>query len=118
MVDKIYTIKNRILDFIDEVEDFGRVNANELGEFVDMVKDLAEAEKYCREASYYHSITDAMDESAKSRKEHSENSLMKSGNKSMSKDDALETLREEFRNLAPEERSAMKKRVLTTLGIR
>lgn len=31
-----------------------------LGEVVDMIKDLASAEKYCMEACYYESIVDAM----------------------------------------------------------
>ena len=116
MVEKIHTIKNRLLDFIEDVDDYGRVNANELGEFVDMVKDLAEAEKYLCEAHYYRSISEAMDDSSDTKAEHS--SLMKSGHEAMDKEEALETLREEYRKLGPEERSAMKRRVLTTLGIR
>lgn len=34
-----------------------------LGEYVDMIKDLAEAEKYCHEACYYESVVEAMDNS-------------------------------------------------------
>lgn len=34
-----------------------------LGEYVDMIKDLAETEKACQEACYYESVVQAMDES-------------------------------------------------------
>lgn len=34
-----------------------------LGEYVDMIKDLAEAEKSCHEACYYESVVEAMEES-------------------------------------------------------
>lgn len=33
-----------------------------LGEYVDMIKDLAETEKACHEACYYESVVEAMDE--------------------------------------------------------
>lgn len=33
-----------------------------LGAYVDMIKDLAEAEKSCQEACYYESVVEAMDE--------------------------------------------------------
>lgn len=33
-----------------------------LGEYVDMIKDLAEAEKFCQEACYYESFVETMDE--------------------------------------------------------
>lgn len=41
-----------------------QVNANELGEVTDMIKDLAEAEKLVKEACYYESIVEAMDEAS------------------------------------------------------
>lgn len=37
-------------------------NTEELGEVIDMIKDLAEAEKSCYEACYYKSVTKAMEE--------------------------------------------------------
>lgn len=39
-----------------------QVNTKELGEVVDMIKDLAEAEKCCMEAHYYMTVSEAMDE--------------------------------------------------------
>lgn len=38
------------------------VNTHEMGQVIDMIKDLAEAEKACWEACYYKSVVDAMDE--------------------------------------------------------
>lgn len=38
------------------------VDADELGKLVDMVKDMAEAKKYCLESKYYESVTKAMEE--------------------------------------------------------
>lgn len=37
------------------------VEVHEAGEIVDMIKDLAEAEKYCHEACYYKSVHEAME---------------------------------------------------------
>lgn len=37
-----------------------RVNTEELGEVIDMIKDLAEAEKCCMEAAYYENVVEAM----------------------------------------------------------
>lgn len=42
-----------------------RINTEELGQAIDMIKDLAEAEKLCQEACYYQSIVEAMEESSK-----------------------------------------------------
>lgn len=39
-----------------------QVNTKELGEVIDMIKDLAEAEKCCMEAHYYMTVSDAMEE--------------------------------------------------------
>lgn len=39
-----------------------RINAQELGEAVDMIKDFAEAEKACYEACYYKAVVEAMEE--------------------------------------------------------
>lgn len=39
-----------------------QVNTKELGEVVDMIKDLAEAEKCCMEAHYYMTVSEAMED--------------------------------------------------------
>lgn len=60
MVDRIYEIKNALIEQIEEqMHEKGADRID--GEMVDMVKDLAEAEKSCWEAEYYRSITEAME---------------------------------------------------------
>lgn len=59
MVDKIYEIKNKIIEQVERQmqERPDRIDP----EMIDAVKDLAEAEKACWEAEYYRSVTEAMD---------------------------------------------------------
>lgn len=60
MVDKIYEIKNQLLERI--TRDISERGIERLdGSMVDMVKDLAEAEKSCWEAEYYRSVAEAME---------------------------------------------------------
>lgn len=60
MVEVIYELKNQLLEKLEQ-------DAQERGverldkEMVDMVKDLADAEKSCWEAEYYRSVTEAME---------------------------------------------------------
>lgn len=59
MVDKIYEIKNKL---IEQVEKDMRERPDRVdSEMIDAIKDLAEAEKNCWEADYYRSVTEAMD---------------------------------------------------------
>ena len=51
MVGKIYELKNEILQ---------RIDVKEMGELVDMVKDLAEAEASCWQAEYHRTVIEAM----------------------------------------------------------
>lgn len=61
MVEKIYNLKNKILQHVEnESADMQRMDVKEVGELVDMVKDLAEAEKSCWEAMYYKSVVESM----------------------------------------------------------
>ena len=58
MVSKIYEIKNKI---IEQVEQQMRERPDRVdGAMIDAIKDLAEAEKACWEAEYYRSVTEAM----------------------------------------------------------
>lgn len=64
MVDKIYNLKNEFISRIEhDLSERGidRIDVKEMGELVDMVKDLAEAEDYCWQAEYYKSISKAME---------------------------------------------------------
>lgn len=63
--DDICAAKKDLLDvFLGEIHSKGAANMDtkEAGEVVDMIKDLAEAEKYCMEACYYETIVNAMHE--------------------------------------------------------
>lgn len=63
MVDRIYMLKNMILERImKEVEERGIERVD--GELVDMVKDLAEAEESCWKAEYYRKVSEAMEGSS------------------------------------------------------
>ncbi len=65
MVDKICKIKDELLAKIEkEISERGldRIDSQNLGETVDMVKDLAIAEEKCWKASYYHKLVEAMGE--------------------------------------------------------
>lgn len=46
-----------------------KADVKEVGEVVDMIKDLAEAEKYCWEGCYYESVSTAMEEHAEEPEE-------------------------------------------------
>lgn len=64
--DDICDLKHQILQFVMDEVGTGFSEAptavQMLGEYVDMIKDLAEAEKACQEACYYESVVKAMDE--------------------------------------------------------
>lgn len=66
-MDKIKDLKKtreRITDALNGkvAEGIETLDAGEIGEVTDMIKDLAEAEKECWEAAYYESIVHAMHE--------------------------------------------------------
>lgn len=63
MVDKIYALKNMMIQRLEKTineRGIDRIDVQEAGEIVDMIKDLAEAEKACLEAEYYGTVTEAM----------------------------------------------------------
>ena len=56
MIEKISSIKTKVLDFMDqEVSKYGnsRMDVKEIGDLADVVKDLSEAEYYCTVAQQY-----------------------------------------------------------------
>ena len=130
MVEEIYNMKNKILQQAKkELEERGpeRIDVNRMGEMIDMVKDLAEAEESCWEASYYRKVTEAMEGSSGYTTMTNSNpasgggnmgygNSMRQGYSSMGYDDLIEKLGAEFRDLNPEERMRMKNKVLTVLG--
>lgn len=63
MVDRIYMLKNQVLERImKDVEERGIERID--GDMVDIVKDLAEAEESCWEAEYYRKVAEAMEGSS------------------------------------------------------
>lgn len=62
MVETIYELKNMLLEsMMEEAKERGVERLDK--ERVDMVKDLAEAEKSCWEAEYYRGVSEAMEQS-------------------------------------------------------
>lgn len=135
MVEEIYKMKNEILQQAKkELEERGpeRMDVDRLGEMVDMVKDLAEAEKSCWEAQYYrNAIGDAMQEKYGYTQMSTGSPANGGGNMGrsgygmpqmserqgygmgrMGHDDIIEKLGEEFRMLSPDEKMMMKTKVL------
>lgn len=55
-------IKDCLLDVVHEqlVHGIDNVDAEELGAVVDMIKDIAQATKYCSEKKYYDSVATSM----------------------------------------------------------
>ena len=65
MYERAEKLCENILDRIDHVVSakggIDRVNVAELGQLVDMVKDLAVAKEKCRKAKYYETVTQHME---------------------------------------------------------
>lgn len=70
--ERVCAIKDRAISLVESQlnGNIESVDAKELGEVVDIAKDMAELMKYAEEAEYYHKITEAMDEASKEDKEH------------------------------------------------
>lgn len=65
-MEEIRELKNTLLDTVkaEVAKGVQCVDTKEAGEVIDMIKDLAEAEKCCMEACYYTKIVEAMDETS------------------------------------------------------
>ena len=57
-------MKHKLVELMDYKLKGGaeNVNTDEAGKVIDMIKDLAAAERYCAQACYYSSVVDAMEE--------------------------------------------------------
>ena len=64
MIDKICKMKDKLCEYAHQQMQQGldRVDTREMGAVIDMIKDLAEAERSCMEADYYESVVEAMEE--------------------------------------------------------
>ena len=128
MVEDIYTMKNEILKQAKkELEERGpeRMDVDRLGEMIDMIKDLAEAEESCWEAQYYrHVVTDAMEnkygytqmggsQGVNTRMGYNMQSE-RPGYGSMP-DDLVEKIGAKYRSLSPDEKMMMKSKIIEKL---
>ena len=134
MVEEIYKMKNELLKQAKkELEERGpeRIDVNRMGEMIDMVKDLAEAEKSCWEADYYRKVSKSMEGSSgysTTGNPASGGGNIRSGYDSMGygsmgsmrqgygSGDMVEEFAEKYAQLRPDERMAMKNQLLTKLG--
>ncbi len=124
MVEEIYKLKNKILTHVeDRTRDMNRIDVKEIGELVDMVKDLAEAEEKCWEAAYYRSVASAMKESSGYNMPNGSvrqgyDTRMRQGyaDDMTEYDKLIDQIGEHYRNLAPNERTTMKNKVFSALG--
>lgn len=71
--ERLCSIKERAMTLLEMGmnQDVTSIDAKEIGELMDIVKDTEEAIKYAEEACYYHKVSEAMDEAdpeEKSRK--------------------------------------------------
>lgn len=68
--ERVCAIKDRAISLVESQlnGNIENVDAKELGEVVDIAKDMAEIMKYCEEACYYHKISEAMDEASEEDK--------------------------------------------------
>ena len=111
MVNMICQMKGDIIKQVRaEIDERGmeRMNVGRIGEMIDMVKDLAEAEeKYWKGQYYRNLVTDAM--------ETKYGGYTDSGS-AMQEDDIVEQLSHKYQTLSPEEKFAMKSKVLMKLG--
>ena len=129
MVDKIYEIKNELVKQVEkDISDRGVERID--GDVIDMIKDLAEAEKNCMKARYYKAVTEAMTQGGQSgygsgmgyQRQGQQNMsgygsmTGSSGYGSMGHGEIIDKLAEEYRKMNPDERMRMKNEVLTTLG--
>ena len=118
MVDRIYALKNQFIQRIErDIQERGldRIDVNEMGELVDMVKDLAEAEESCWKATYYRLVSDGMQKGAVETKQ------ARAGYDTQQRhdytSDTISKLSEEYRNLTPDERNQMRDRILSMFGM-
>lgn len=60
---KLASMENKLIDIVEceLAKPQGDICTEELGEVIDMIKDLAEAKKNCRMEHYYNLVSEAMD---------------------------------------------------------
>lgn len=121
MVSKICEMKNILLQRAEnDINERGieRINVAEMGEIVDMIKDLAQAEAYCWKADYYRAVTEGMDQWSQ------DHSGVRAGygedmqhHEHMESDDGYsEALRAAFVSASPDGRTRIRNEVMKLVG--
>ena len=60
---RIAKMKDKLIhEAMNRMESMDGGSIEQMGQIIDMIKDLSEAERACVESDYYETITDAMDE--------------------------------------------------------
>ena len=128
MVNKVWAIKNKLLKYIDEEiqeRGVGRIDVDEMDKMIDMVHHLAESEAACWQATYYRTVTKAMEEGghvpADSEREGYDEEKPYDGSRKEymgegEKEDVIEVLRKEIRTLGPDDRQRFRNQVMTVIG--
>ena len=127
MVGRIYELKNQMLDRIEDElieRGTGRIDVEETGKMIDMVKDLAAAEKDCWKAEYYRAVTEAMGQSgyssdypmrSTSKQAHYGSGYQRRGYGKH--DDMVESIRMAMRGLPPEKQDEMREQLRMVLEV-
>lgn len=70
--ERVCAIKDKALSLVETQlnGDISQIDAKELGEVVDIAKDMAEIVKYSEEACYYHKVVESMEEASDEEKKY------------------------------------------------
>lgn len=129
MVNKMYELKNQIIERIDkDIHERGidRIDVEQIGKLVDMVKDLAEAEESCMEAKYYDLVAKAMEGNEKSgygmgyasRDNRPSGYTSRDNNMVSGYHSAIDQLAESMKSANFDERNKIRDEVLSLLSIK
>ena len=117
MVSKICELKDMFLKRVDhDISERGieRIDVHEMGELVDIIKDLAEAEDYCWQAEYYRSITNAMD-SKGARNDRTGYTHSVSGDVHVHHHEVIDPIMTAIKNAEPDERERLKSEIMSLI---
>ena len=140
MVNKIYQMKNELLEQVDRVmheRGIERMDIDRVNKMIDMVHHLAESESNCWQAEYYRTVTEAMKGESSGYSTQSMGSGMRQGYApgtggtgssagympmrqgymgSMGFEENLDPIRTMMRDAKPDEREKMRNEILKMVG--
>lgn len=106
-MEKLCKIKKALVDYTADVvdESLSTINTHELGEVIDVIKDLYQAEKYNYESSYYESL---IEPSGKVNKSPYAWDFIHDKTSNTDPREAMNTLREIWESSTPDSKIKMK----------